>query len=344
MVLTSGDDGSRPASMLDVARLAGVSQKTVSRVVNREAHVSDAVRERVLAAIADLRYLPNAAAQALASQRTRRLGMVTIGTSLFGPAAILDGIESAAREAGYALTLARTVSNTLDELSTAIEKLVAQGIDGLVVSEPGTERRASAHPSLSIPTLWLDSPSLDYPDDDIVIGPDERDAARRATEHLLSLGHRTVWHIAGNDGWSATWNRVNGWRDALERAGAPVPPLLHGDWTPRSGYDAVMSGGIAPDATAVFAANDQMAVGAVHALENSGRSVPIDVSVVGFDDDPVSEYLHAPLTTVRQPFDQVTRLGVERLIALIEGRDAEPRQQALEAELVIRRSSAPPVG
>lgn len=334
-------------SMTDVARRAGVSQKTVSRVVNGEPHVADAIRAKVQAVIVEMGFRPNAAARALVTRRNQRIGMVTMSTSLYGPASILEGVDGALRGSGYYLSVARTQGNSVADLQAAIDELVTQDIAGLVLSEPID----LGHPDLRIPSglpvLSFDSPTsesvvTEARPDELVMGADEMAGARSATDHLLALGHRTVHHIGGTEGWAATARRVDGWRGALADAGIEAPAVVHGDWSPRSGYEAASEllrrGGV----TAIFAANDHMAIGAIRAVEKAGLRVPQDVSVVGFDDAPEAEYLSTPLTTVRQDFAEVTRLAMHRLLRTIEGRPPAERHRLVPAQLVVRESAAPP--
>lgn len=334
-------------SMTDVARRAGVSQKTVSRVVNGEPHVTEAIRAKVQATIDETGFRPNAAARALVTRRSQRIGMVTLSTSLYGPASILEGVDRALRGSGYYLSVARTRGNTVAGLQAAIDELVTQDIAGLVLSEPID----LGHPELRIPNglpvLSFGSPTseslgADPRPDELVLGADEVSGATSATDHLLALGHRTVHHIGGTEGWSATARRVAGWRDSLSDAGVEAPPVVHGDWTPRSGYEAAVNllrrGGV----TAIFAANDHMAVGAIRAVEKAGLRVPEDVSIVGFDDAPEAEFLSTALTTVRQDFAEVTRLAMHRLVRTIEGRPPAERHRLVPAQLVVRESTAPP--
>lgn len=352
-------------SMTDVARRAGVSQKTVSRVVNGEPHVADAIRARVQAVIDEMGFRPNAAARALVTRRNPRIGMVTMGTALYGPTSILAGVEAALRATGFHLSVARTQGGGVSDLQAAIDELVAQDIAGLVLSEPID----LGHPELrlpgGLPVLTFDSPTSlaeAVPDvgpgraaapgekakDRLVLGADELSGARSATEHLLTLGHRTVHHIAGTSGWAATARRIAGWRSALSDAdadpGAPVPDVVHGDWSPRSGYEATTELLARGSVTAIFAANDHMAIGAIRAVEQAGLRVPQDVSVVGFDDAPEAEFLSTPLTTVRQDFAEVTRLAVHRLVHAVEGRPPAERQRLVPTELVVRETTAPPPG
>jgi DNA-binding LacI/PurR family transcriptional regulator len=328
-------------SMTDVARIAGVSQKTVSRVVNNEPHVTGPVRDRVLAVIAELGFRPNAAARALVTQRSRRIGMVTIGTTLHGPSAILDGVEHAARAAGYFLSVVRTSENSPAELQDAVDQLVAQGVDAIVISEPVDFGHQELRVPAGVAVLSFDFPNENHRPDELVVGADEAGGARSATEHLLALGHETVWHISGPASWAATRRRIAGWRAALEDADAAEPPILEADWTPQSGYDAMAAILHRPGVTAVFAANDQIAIGAMSAIQAAGLRVPEDISVVGFDDISVAAFLNVPLTTVRQDFTEVTRLAMHRLIRTLEGHPPAERHRSVPAQLVTRSSTGP---
>ena len=167
--------------------------------------------------------------------------------------------------------------------------------------------------------------------------------ARAATEHLLALGHRTVHHLAGPQRWYSARDRLEGWRAALADRGIPEPPLVEGDWSAASGYEVGRKLAQDNTVTAVFAANDDMAIGLIRALREAGRHVPEDVSVVGFDDIPVADHMFPRLTTVRQPFDAVARTGLELLVHAIEKPDADPLPVSdPPVELVVRASTAPP--
>ncbi|WP_405877121.1 LacI family DNA-binding transcriptional regulator [Streptomyces sp. NBC_00005] len=325
--------------MTEVARAAGVSQKTVSRVVNAEPHVSPEVRDRVLRVIQELDYRPNNAARALLLGRYRRLGVVSLGTALYGPSTLLIALERSMQKAGYSFALASTLEG--QRVSVAVEALLEQGVDGIVLSEPiddGTPLRLGA----DVPVVSLGE-GLELTDGvSAVVGADGVAAARLATEHLLSLGHRTVWHIPGPQDWWAARDRMRGWREALAAAGAPEPPLpLEGDWSPASGYAAGRQLAQLADVTAVFTANDDMAIGALRAFTEAGLSVPADVSVVGYDDIPAAAYLSPPLTTVRQNFATVADRAVDMLIAMIEGRPEPAEHTNLAVELIVRNSTAP---
>jgi DNA-binding LacI/PurR family transcriptional regulator len=326
---------------VDVAQLAGVSQKTVSRVFNNEPYVSAEVRQRVLEAAGELGYRLNNAARALASGRTRAIGVVTLGTALYGPASLLVGIERAARDTGYALRVVNTLEGDPGGIAGAVESLLDQGVDGIVVSEPIDEGAVSV--PVDVPVLVLGAPPAFGGPRAVAAGVGADLLARAATEHLLDLGHATVHHLAGPQRWYAARDRLEGWRGALAARGRSEPPVVEGDWSAASGYAAGLQLASDRDVTAVFAANDDMAIGLIRALAEAGRCVPDEVSVVGFDDIPVAAYVAPPLTTVRQPFDAVAQEGFRLLVYAIENPQADPLPaNDPPVELVVRASTAPP--
>jgi DNA-binding LacI/PurR family transcriptional regulator len=330
---------------VDVARLAGVSQKTVSRVFNDEPYVSADVRRRVLEAAEQLGYRLNNAARALASGRTRAIGVVTLGTALYGPASLLMGVERVVRDTGYALRVVNTMEGDPAGLAGAVDSLLDQGVDGIVISEPIDEEGVDGQPSLRVvvPVLVLGAPSPVTAPTVLTAGCGADLMARTATEHLLALGHVTVHHLAGPQRWYAARDRLEGWRSTLTDHGREIPAVAEGDWSAGSGYRAGRALAENGDVTAVFAANDDMAIGLIRALAEAGRRVPEDVSVVGFDDIPVAAYVTPPLTTVRQPFDAVAQEGLKRLVHTIENPDAEPLPPSdPPVDLIVRTSTAPP--
>ncbi|WP_454048963.1 LacI family DNA-binding transcriptional regulator [Cellulomonas sp. Marseille-Q8402] len=327
----------------DVARAAGVSQKTVSRVVNNDPNVSAATRLRVAAAITALGYRPNAAARALVTQQSRVLGVAMPGSVDYGPSAQLFAIESTAWELGYSVVVASAQASAVAssaDFERAIGRLVDQGVDGLILANPYVDHGLSPDVLRGIPAVNVGE----------AVGPagwptvtvDQEMGARLAVDHLLRLGHRTVHHLAGPADQGAAVRRVDGWRRALSAAGRDVPEPLVGDWTARSGYELGRALAADPAVTAVFTANDQMAVGAMRAVLESGRAVPADVSVVGFDDSPDAGYQVIPLTTVRQEFAVGARRAVTGLVAAVEGRGGgDGATVRLPVELVVRSSTGP---
>lgn len=329
---------SRPAVMADVAHLAGVSHQTVSRVLHDSPHVRGDTRERVLAAIRRLDYRPNSMAQALVTGRSKTLGVVSFDTTLYGPASTLLGIELAAHDAGYAVSVSSLRSLNRAAVSAAIQQLRDQGVDGVAVIAPHQAVidalryvksdfavvAVEAGPDASIPVATVDHMA----------------GAAAATRHLMNLGHATVWHLAGPVDWMESDERINGWKSVLESAGAPVPALFRGDWTPRSGYELGEEMLKIPEMTAVFVANDQMALGLLRKLHEVGREVPRDLSIVGFDDIPEAAYFTPPLTTVRQDFAELGRRCLHTLLCRIEGKDG-PTRVVVAPELVVRDSTGP---
>ncbi|TDU83395.1 LacI family transcriptional regulator [Kribbella voronezhensis] len=336
---SEGRPARRPGST-DVARLAGVSQKTVSRVLNDEPYVKEEVRLRVQAAMRELGYRRNDAARALNSGRTRRIGVVCLGTALFGPSTQLVAIERALRSTGYSLSMVNTFEGDAGGVSGAVDVLLEQGVDGIILSEPIDE--GDGRPiALDIPVLSFGHyPGLSARPM-IVVGGDGVGAGRAATEHLLGLGHRTVWHVAGPQRWWAARDRLAGWRQALADAGAPEPPVLQGDWLPASGYAAGQELAANDEVTAIFVANDDMAIGVLRALTEAGRTVPGDVSIVGFDDIPTAAFLTPPLTTIPQDFDVHVERGIQNLITEIESPtgDRSSASEPHSLRLIVRQST-----
>lgn len=326
--------------MTDVARLAGVSAQTVSRTLSNHPHVQSATRSRVLAAVEQLGYRRNSAARALSSGRARMIGVVMHHTASYAEGSLSVGIERAAREAGYAVTIATTTSVTPESVEVALAQVADQGADGLIVTVPliRTTHRFDEI-TRTLPTIATDGSRTPWAE---VVAVDQRQIGRLATEHLLGLGHETVWHVTGPDGWLESGQRREGWRDALAAADAEMPPELRGDWSAESGYRAGLIIGRIPNATAVFAASDEMAFGVLRALHELGRAVPDDVSVIGVDDIPLAAYASPPLTTVAQPFERIGALAVAHLLRFFESDDALPEHHTVESSLVVRSSTAPP--
>jgi DNA-binding LacI/PurR family transcriptional regulator len=324
--------------MHDVARLAGVSHQTVSRVLNAHPHVSERTRERVIVAMQQLNYRPNAFARGLVTNRSRRIGVMSFDSRMFGPGSTLRAIEHAARAAGYGVAVVGTTDPSVGDSSDVVQALDTQSVDGIIVIAPtSAAARALATLPKGLPTVALEA---DYRPDLPVVCIDQFEGARLATQHLLDLGHDTVWHVGGPSDWREALLRADGWRATLAEASKRTPPLLHGDWSPRSGYAAGLELARRDDVTAVFAANDQMALGVIHALAEHRRRVPEDVSVVGFDDIPEAEFFLPPLTTVRQDFDEVGRLGLDLLVRMLVDSAGEHRERpTIAPELVVRASS-----
>jgi len=331
----------RALVMSDVAALAGVSHQTVSRVINGHPNVAPATRERVEAAIAQLGYRPNVAARALVTGSTRTIGLVTVKINQYGPAQTMLGLEEAARAAGYALSVSILDDATAGAMREAVNTFVSQRVAAIVALS--TYDDAAEALSALDPPVPLVAVQVGGDEDRPAVGVDQEAGARLATRHLLDLGHRTVHHVAGPADSKEARGRIEGWRAELLAAGAPVPEILQGDWTPSSGHAAgrELAGRLraGEDVTAVFLANDQMALGLLAALHEEGIEVPGDVSVVGFDDLPEAPYFTPPLTTVRQDFAELGRRGVALVLARMRGEDLHP--DAVPAPLLVRSSTGP---
>ncbi|MEZ3158449.1 LacI family DNA-binding transcriptional regulator [Microbacterium sp. BWR-S6Y] len=314
--------------MADVAERAGVSAQTVSRVANGSPRVDPATRARVERAMADLGYRMHRAARALRTGQTSTIGLVVSTLATVGNSRMLQAISEAAAERDYALAVVTVGERGIRD---AFARLRSQGVDGAVVLNEATELARDTEPPADLHLVVVDSP----PDPRFsIVQTDHAGGARAATRHLLDLGHPVVHHLAGPARSFAAAERERGWREALADAGVVPPEPVRGDWSSASGNAAV---GRLADATAIFVANDQMALGALRGLADAGRRVPEDVSLVGFDDIADAAEFRPPLTTVRQDFDVLGRRAVAALVEAIEG--GAPVAETVAAALVTRSSS-----
>lgn len=327
-----GGEG-RPPSMHDVARLAGVSHQTVSRVLNDSPSVRTETRERVEAAIAELGYRRNLAARALVTGRSHAIGVLGPYDADYGPMRTIQAVEVAAREAGF-LPLMTTATRDREGLQAGIDFLLARAVDAIVV--------VAQHPIIG---KVVDEMAPDLPVAYVLTGKggrnrsiaiDQEAGVRLAVEHLVGLGHTRIQHVRGPDEYAEADLRAQAYDEIMREHGLEPMPLLQGDWSAESGYALEID----PGATGVFVANDQMALGIVKRLCEQGRDVPGDVSVVGFDDLEESAFFRPGLTTVRQDFSAVGQSAVKFLAGQLSGvRPAPPTP--LEPTLLVRASTAP---
>jgi DNA-binding LacI/PurR family transcriptional regulator len=330
--------------MADVARLAGVSHQTVSRVINDHPSVNAGTRERVKLAIVQLGYRRNTAARTLVTRQSRIFGVISVDTAHFGPASTIFAVAEAARTGGYFLNFVSLREVDRAHMATALEHLMDAGVDGIVVIAPvnaAVDSLRGLHPDL--PVVVVAASELESLTS---VAVDQVAGARLATRHLLDLGHRTVLHVSGPDDWVDATARVKGWRSELAEAGRIAYDLIPGDWSADSGYQAgnVLLSRIRAgeqDITAVFVANDQMSLGLIRALHEGGIRVPDDVSIVGFDDIPESGHFLPPLTTVKQDFSAIGRRCVSMLIDRLNHRQTE-RPLPIQPTLIVRSSTGPP--
>jgi DNA-binding LacI/PurR family transcriptional regulator len=329
----------RGSVMRDVAKLAGVSHQTVSRVINEHPNVRAETRERVLAAMRSLNYRRNLAARTLATRESHTLGIVGFETTLFGPESMLYGIESAARAAGYLVSVATVRDLSHRPVLEAVDRLVQHGVDGIIAIAPKpavTTALTHAPGGMACVAVGGDGGQPGFP----TVRVDNAAGARLATRHLLDLGHATVHHVAGPLDWPEAQARVDGWRDTLYAAGAVVPPVTAGWWDAAAGYEQGRRLVEDPSVTAVFCANDRIALGVLRAMHESGRRVPDDVSVVGFDDMPDSGYFLPPLTTIHQDFAELGRRALALLLRNLGLPDGDAPEDVVVAPRLIPRLSA----
>jgi DNA-binding LacI/PurR family transcriptional regulator len=329
----------RPPTLSDVAKLADVSHQTVSRVLNEHPRVRSETRQRVLEAIATLGYRRNSAARTLVTRRSGIIGVVTSGSALFGPTSTLIAIEGAARDAGLYVSVATVARWQADTVSTVLEHFMSHGVDGVVVIAAHDDAVEAVRGFREPVPIVMVGPK-DLPGPLLSVAVDQYTGARMAVRHLVELGHRQVLHLAGPTDWLDARARVRGWRAELVASGLTATTMVRGDWSADRGYEIgkELIAGELP--TAVFAANDQLALGLLRAFAEGGVRVPDDVSVVGFDDVDGSAHFFPPLTTVRQEFGPLGRRCMEQLVASIAGEQGKP--ELIQPSIVVRASSGPP--
>ncbi|SFC15349.1 transcriptional regulator, LacI family [Nocardioides terrae] len=329
----------RGASINDVARLAGVSGQTVSRVAHGSTSVRPETRAKVLAAMERLGYAPNHAARALRAGEFGTIGLLAHRFERTGEALTTEGVIGAAAAQNVGVTVVDVRRDEVDDWQSAASRLTHQAIDGLVVirAEQATPEELALPADL--PVVVSDSRFAGrYP----AVVADQAQGTREAVQHLLDLGHRTVHHVAGPADSEPAAVRLDTWRRMLEEAGRRVPEPWRGDWTARTGYGLGHEIAADPSVTAVFCANDETALGLLRALHEAGRRVPEDVSVVGFDGIALGEFTYPPLTTVSQDFHAIGRELVRLLLDRVRATGAdEPQRVVVPTELVVRRTTGP---
>jgi DNA-binding LacI/PurR family transcriptional regulator len=336
---------SRPVSIRDVAAAAGVSYQTVSRVINQSPRVKQSTRQLVLATISELGFRPNRAARTLAGGPIGSITVLTPNTTLFGQASLIQGIEEAARAAGFAVGIRVVESDAPQEVADAVDRAVEPGTALIVVAfdRAGTLALAAVPPEVPM-VAAVETPVGDEGAGQPWVWTDDRKAAADATRFLLDLGHQTVHYIAIPSSTEHS-QRTAGWRQSLREAGVAVPEPLQGGWDPHSGYEAGRVLAADPAVTAVLCGNDDLAVGVIRAMHEAGRAIPDSVSVVGFDDTPHAAYLSPALTTVRLDFVELGRECVRRLWPFVDPALAtEPQGPRPEPELIVRESAGPAPG
>jgi len=332
------ETGPKRVGVREVALRAGVSTQTVSRVINGHPHIREETRARVSEAIAALDYRVNNAARSLGTARTRTLGVIASDPTLYGPAAGIAALESAARARGRWISTAYAAAEDAASVAAALAHVRGQGVDGIILV--GAHGR-----TLDV----LSAAAGDLPVAALHGGPGalrQAEGAGAAVAHLHDLGHRRIARLGGPADWLDERARAAGFADALAAHGTPPGPAWSGDWS--AGTAAALASAVAAAVraaggpTAVVVANDQMALGLMHACRDAGLGVPGDVSIVGFDDVPEAAHYPTALTTIRQEFEQVGAAAMRILLDDLAGRSGLVHQR-IPPELILRASTAPPV-
>ncbi|UXN33479.1 LacI family DNA-binding transcriptional regulator [Glutamicibacter sp. M10] len=335
--------------MSDVAARAGVSHQTVSRVLNNPDQVRLDTRERVQQAIDELGYRRNGAARALATARSRTIGILTIGNAHFGPSSTVNSVESAARSRGYFVSVSSLESSGESAAHRALAQLVDQGVDGIIVVAPlmdvaqVVERAAPSVPVV----VAAANPNAEPTKMVRYVCVDQRAGARLAVEYLIRLGHRKIAHVSGLDSWIDASERLAEFRNVANENDIEALEFPADGWAAADGYAVGLQRAeqirSEQGPTAIFAANDYIAQGLLRAFWECGIRVPQDISVIGFDDVESSEYFIPSISTVRQPFDLLGQAAMEALTSVQLG-DAPTGgrfEAVLEPELIVRGSCAP---
>ncbi len=330
--------GNSKANIYDVARRAGVSHQTVSRVINHHASVRDSTRKRVLEAMEQLEFVPSLAARALVTSKSGLIGILAAETTLYGPAGGVNAMEVEARRQGY-MTITRSINpDEEDEIRDGVQHLRLLGVEGIIVITTHNRPAIVAREMLpGFPVVAIDAEDTA---DDLSVEVENEDAAARATQHLIDLGHKAILHISGPEPSFVSRQRAAGYTRAMRRARLK-PRIEAGDWAIATGYRV----GMAYDfdgqrVTAVFTANDSLALGLYRACRERGLAIPARLSVVGFDDIPEAEYFDPPLSTMRQEFAEIGQRAMTLLLRRLAG------EQALQSEFVtpafrLRASTGP---
>ncbi|MDR3517086.1 MAG: LacI family DNA-binding transcriptional regulator [Azospirillaceae bacterium] len=328
-------------TLAEVAKVAGVSQMTASRAINNRSGVSKEKREDIQRIADEMGYVVNRAAQRLSGGRTRVIGVMAQLHTTFTAELVL-GAGGAARAAGYEMLVYSLPDNDRRPPGSVVD-LLRQIADGVIALLPYESDYLETLSAAHLPVITVDYRGEESPFPSVA--SDSYEGGRTAVRHLAELGHRRIAHITGNERLASARDRRRAYLDTMAQLGLAIDPaqIATGDFSQRSGFEAANRLlALNPRPTAIFAANDISALGAISAIRDAGLRVPEDLSVVGFDDIPVAAQLHPPLTTIRQPMQQMGRSAVNMLLALIVGLEAPSPRITLPTQLIVRGSTVPP--
>jgi LacI family transcriptional regulator len=335
-------------TIYDVAEKAGVSRQTVSRVLNNRQDVSDETRKRVKGIMAELNFQPNAVAQSLSRQKSFLLGVVTVGLKYFGPSRTLSGITSKAEELGYGLLLKELASSNSSDVMPLLQWFKSHQVDGIIWAAPEIEDNRfwlkDNLPLIDIPIIFL---TMEEQNNVSIVTTDNYNGAKTATEYLIQHGRKNIAHITGPLDWWESRQRKKGWETALSEIGVKVTDRMwsEGNWSSKSGKTAFLElMEKFPEMDAILVGNDQMALGIFQSALEIGKKIPQEISVIGFDDIPESEFFTPSLSTVNPNQEELGKVAVTELIAQIEQEleeniENEPKYIMIQPELIIRKSS-----
>jgi LacI family transcriptional regulator len=321
----------------DVARQAGVSHQTVSRVINCSEDVTAETRERVEAAIAELDYRPNAIARSMARGRTRTLACISPNLTDYTFASIIEGAEAEARRLGYFLL--SSSARDAESFERLVDELVGhRRVDGLLVMNPYADERYQLIPK-NIPLVFVGARSRGESTCSVCL--DDESVAYKATRYLVECGHERIGMVTGPMAEDCSMDRMVGFKKALDEANLPYLPelVIEGDWSASSGHAALMQLSANKDLPgAIFVQNDRMAMGLLRAARERNIAIPEELSIIGVDDMPLTQHYAPPLTTMRQDMPRIGLEAARILIHTIEGNQSQQCQLKLQAELVVRQS------
>lgn len=337
-------ESNRRVTIKDVAAHSGVSTQTVSRVINNRPDVAPDTRERVEGAIAALGYRPSAVARTLVARHSKTIGVLLAGMGYTGTTLTLRGVIDESANLGLTVLIAELPEgDSLEDPRPAISALVEHHVDGIIMSVPAigraVDRINAVLPDHHEPVVFVKAGVSDrYPS----VLVDNATAVEDVIDHLVSIGRSRIGHISGPSTWHEARDRQRGWERGLRKHGLEADPRMceEGEWSPGSGAAAISALlDRSPDLDAVVAANDRMALGAMHTLQERGMRIPEDVAITGFDDIDEAAWFTPPLTSVKQPLAEMGRQAVRRLWTEVDGGDGPAVAIPLSAELMVRAST-----